>query len=319
MALETGTYISDLVAANPLGSDGKDKGDDHLRLIKTLLKASFPNVNGAVNPTPAEFNYLVGVTSSIQGQFAAKGTVTGQTWTGSHLFAGATTVTVPGRSALDNSTNAAQTAYVDAAVTAAALSGAATLTSTSATSLLIANASKSFTTQAGKAYQGGYQFVSMISAANSANYMVGTVTSYNPTTGAMVVNVTQSGGSGTLADWNIAVCGAPGAIGTLASTSQQTLTDAATINFNWSLGRIGVVTLGGNRTLAAPTNLAVDTFILKVIQDATGTRTLTWNAIYKFSGGVLPTLSTVAGRVDVFSGYYDGTSVHLNLVSQGSR
>lgn len=112
MGLETGTYISDLVATNPLGSDQKSTTDDHLRLIKSFLKASFPNVNGAVNPTPTEFNYLVGVTSGIQAQIAAKGAITGQTWTGSHNFTGAT-LTCTTQSQGDNSTKGATTAYVD--------------------------------------------------------------------------------------------------------------------------------------------------------------------------------------------------------------
>lgn len=105
MGLETGTYISDLVVTNPLGSDQKSTTDDHLRLIKSTIKASFPNVNGAVNPTPTEFNYLVGVTSGIQAQIAAKGAITGQTWTGSHNF--------PTQTQGDNSTKAATTSYVD--------------------------------------------------------------------------------------------------------------------------------------------------------------------------------------------------------------
>lgn len=66
MGLESATYISDLVATNPDGADGKDKGDDHLRLLKSVLKASFPNVNGAVNATPAELNSTVGgITPSL--------------------------------------------------------------------------------------------------------------------------------------------------------------------------------------------------------------------------------------------------------------
>lgn len=43
MGLETGTYLSDLDANNPISSDKKKQGDDHLRLIKELLKATFPN------------------------------------------------------------------------------------------------------------------------------------------------------------------------------------------------------------------------------------------------------------------------------------
>jgi microcystin-dependent protein len=51
MALETGTYISDLVAANPVGSDPIAFADDHLRLIKNTLKNTFVNVKGAVSAT----------------------------------------------------------------------------------------------------------------------------------------------------------------------------------------------------------------------------------------------------------------------------
>lgn len=58
MPLETGTYISDLNASNPLDLDQKKQGDDHLRLIKAVLKATLPNANGAINPTPAQFNVL---------------------------------------------------------------------------------------------------------------------------------------------------------------------------------------------------------------------------------------------------------------------
>jgi hypothetical protein len=47
MALETGTYISDLVITNPTASDLKSQGDDHLRLIKSTIKATFPNFTAA--------------------------------------------------------------------------------------------------------------------------------------------------------------------------------------------------------------------------------------------------------------------------------
>lgn len=72
MGLETGTYLDDLVITNPTSADKRRFGDDHLRLIKTVLKNSFPNVDGAVNPSVAEFNYLVGVTSAIQTQLDTK-------------------------------------------------------------------------------------------------------------------------------------------------------------------------------------------------------------------------------------------------------
>jgi len=100
MALEAANYIDGLVATNPPGSDQASTADDHLRLLKSVLKNTFPNINGAVNATPAQLNglfslansramvsnasgvpttsavtstelgYLSGVTSAIQTQFS---------------------------------------------------------------------------------------------------------------------------------------------------------------------------------------------------------------------------------------------------------
>ncbi len=64
MALETGTYISDLVVTNPTSSDPKSQGDDHLRLIKSTVLATFPNINGAMTSTEEELNILDGATLS---------------------------------------------------------------------------------------------------------------------------------------------------------------------------------------------------------------------------------------------------------------
>ena len=45
MGLESGTYIDSLVATNPLGTDNRSQGDDHIRLLKSTIKASFPDVD----------------------------------------------------------------------------------------------------------------------------------------------------------------------------------------------------------------------------------------------------------------------------------
>jgi hypothetical protein len=70
--LETGTYISDLVTTNPTGSDNYATADDHIRLLKSTIKNTFPNINNAVNPTDEELNFVDGVTSAIQTQIDAK-------------------------------------------------------------------------------------------------------------------------------------------------------------------------------------------------------------------------------------------------------
>lgn len=72
MPLETVTYISDLVATNPLGSDLAATADDHCRIIKSAIKNTFPNINGAVNATDEELNFVDGVTSAIQTQLDSK-------------------------------------------------------------------------------------------------------------------------------------------------------------------------------------------------------------------------------------------------------
>ena len=74
MGLETASFISELVATNPVGAvDDYATADDHLRLIKAVLQGQFPNLTaGAVNPTQAELNFLVGVTSLLQTQLDGK-------------------------------------------------------------------------------------------------------------------------------------------------------------------------------------------------------------------------------------------------------
>ena len=51
MALESATYINQLVDTNPLGSDEISKGDDHIKLIKEVLQSSFPDVVGQAAAT----------------------------------------------------------------------------------------------------------------------------------------------------------------------------------------------------------------------------------------------------------------------------
>ena len=89
-----------------------------------------------------------------------------------------------------------------------------------------------------------------------------------------------------------------------------TLTDGATLNWDTSLGQVAQVTLGGNRTFAAPTNLVNGGFYsLLIIQDGTGSRTISWNAVFDFAGGTAPTLSTAAGSKDLITWRSDGTNM----------
>ena len=64
MGLESGTYIDSLVATNPVSGDPKSEGDNHIRLVKATIKATFPSLTGAVTATQAELSLLDGVTAS---------------------------------------------------------------------------------------------------------------------------------------------------------------------------------------------------------------------------------------------------------------
>lgn len=93
-----------------------------------------------------------------------------------------------------------------------------------------------------------------------------------------------------------------GSGGGSSRTGKNTMTDGATVTLDWSKP-LNVVTLGGNRTLAiSGTPVAGESCKLKIIQDATGGRTLTWPT----SGVTInwplsdePILTTTAARSDI--------------------
>ena len=64
MALETGTYVNSLNASNPASTDGLAQADDHIRLLKSTIKATLPNVTGAITATQLELNLMDGVTAT---------------------------------------------------------------------------------------------------------------------------------------------------------------------------------------------------------------------------------------------------------------
>lgn len=92
--------------------------------------------------------------------------------------------------------------------------------------------------------------------------------------------------------------------------TEQTLTDGATVNWDMDSGSYGTLTLGGSRTMAAPTNLKKGTYVLVVKQDGVGSHTITWNAVFKWPGGTAPTLTTTASATDIITFVCDGTNLY---------
>ena len=88
---------------------------------------------------------------------------------------------------------------------------------------------------------------------------------------------------------------------------ESALTDASTITWNAATQEVCKVTLAGNRTMAAPTNSTTGQFIsILVIQDGTGGRTISWNAVFEFTTDTAPTLTTTAAKGDIFVFRYNG-------------
>jgi hypothetical protein len=85
------------------------------------------------------------------------------------------------------------------------------------------------------------------------------------------------------------------------------LTDAATITWNAATQPVAKVTLGASRTMGLPANPVSGQFIsLLIIQDGTGSRTITWNAAYEFAADEAPTLTATANLGDLFTFRYNG-------------
>ena len=90
--------------------------------------------------------------------------------------------------------------------------------------------------------------------------------------------------------------------------AETTLTDESSITWDASTQDVAKVTLAGNRTLGSASSGTTGQFIsLLIIQDGTGSRTLTWNAAYEFAADTAPTLTTTADLGDLFVFRYNGS------------
>ncbi len=247
------------------------------------------------------------------------------------------------QTAASTATAAADTATTKAAEASASAASAVNAPGTSATSttsLLIGTGSKSLTIQTAKAFVVG-QFVIIASSASPSNYMIGQITSYTSGTGALVVNVSSIGGTGTLASWNIAltapggvlsVNGSSGAVTGIATlTGTETFTNktltSPTLNtpvlygtreirvamgandINLTTGSIFTKAITTNTTLTVSNIPATGTSISFVIElTNAGAFTLTWFSGVKWAGGTAPTLTSSGKDVLGFYTHDAGTT-----------
>lgn len=95
-------------------------------------------------------------------------------------------------------------------------------------------------------------------------------------------------------------------------TTEVTLTPSASVTPDCSLGNYFTLTADQNFTLNNPANAPgvgeAMTILIRIQQDATGSRTITWGSKYKFPGGTAGVLSTGASEVDLISCTYHAAS-----------
>jgi hypothetical protein len=143
---------------------------------------------------------------------AASTSATNASNSASSASTSASTATTQASNASTSATNASNSA---AAAAASAVLAASNFNTTSTTSNTIGTGNKTFTVQANKNFVAGVPIIA-VDSGNSANYMQGTVVSYSSTT--LVIDSDYTGGSGTIASWNISVCGIKGTDGGGAGT-----------------------------------------------------------------------------------------------------
>lgn len=159
-------------------------------------------------------------------------------------------------------------------------------------------------------------------ALNTTNIVTptGTQTLTNKTlTSPVIAEMVTLTGSQTLTDKTLTnpVLTKPTVNGSLQAITADS--DGATITFDLASANIHTVTLGGNRTLALSNPSTGQCFMLRLLQDGTGSRTVTWFTTIKWAGGSAPTLTTTASKADMIgfvctgSNTYDGFIVGQNL------
>jgi hypothetical protein len=97
-------------------------------------------------------------------------------------------------------------------------------------------------------------------------------------------------------------------------TMPSAITAAATTTIDLSGGNVFTVNMGLNITTLTLTNPVVGTYLIKFVQDATGTRDVSFPTAWKWAGGVRPSLTNTANKIDFVTLIYDGTTYYATIV-----
>ena len=255
MGLESATYIDGLVETNPTSSDNANQGDNHLRLIKAAIKATFPNITGPVMATHTALSaaYLPLAGGTVSGPITASGGVVGNASTATALqtartingvsFNGTANISFNADSVAEGTTNQYfTTARARAAISAAGdlsynpSTGVISFSATGAPVVSVAGKTGSVTLNTADVTESTNLYFTNARARSAIS--VSGAGSYNSTTGVITVNAAPVS----------SVAGKTGAV-TLAIADVSGLQTALDGKFSTSGGTVsGSITATGDIT-----------------------------------------------------------------------
>ena len=209
------------------------------------------------------------------------------------------------------------------------LSGLTALGSSQTTAFMLLNAADHQFTTVGSSTGAVLPTARLPSSVTVFNGGSNALSVYPPVGGSInggTVNTATSVGTGTgieffAADtltWYTAASAAVPTTGLELDQFQSAITadgDASTITFNLALTNWHTVTLGGNRTLAVSGGVTGQQFTIVLVQDGSGSRTVTWFSGIKWAGGSPPTLTTTINKADIFTFKQTGAGAYYGMIA----
>ncbi len=98
-------------------------------------------------------------------------------------------------------------------------------------------------------------------------------------------------------------------------TMPTAITATANTTIDLSTGNMFTINLGITPSNFDVSNAGVGTYLIKFVQDATGSRDVIFPAAWKWSGGIAPNLTNTAGKLDIVTLIYDGSTYYATIVS----
>jgi len=97
-------------------------------------------------------------------------------------------------------------------------------------------------------------------------------------------------------------------------TMPSTIAASSTTTIDLSTGNVFTVSMGMNISTLNLTNPGLGTYLIKFVQDATGSREVSFPIAWKWAGGIAPSLTNTAGKIDIVTLIYDGSTFYATIV-----